>query len=110
MGAWTLAKRKAFITWSEVFHLELETFLDTNKALQVNKGLGKGRKRVRRRRRRNRGGKMCGHCLMVVDRCVHAHTCTAQVTHGEDGCSDSEIRTEELLLTQVQYLLRHMSL
>lgn len=53
---------------------------------------------------------MCGHCLMVVDRCAHAHTCTAQVTHGEDGCSDSEIRTEKLLLTQVQYLLRHMSL
>lgn len=51
---------------------------------------------------------MCGHFLMVVDRCVDTHTCTVQVTHGQI-VADSEIRTEEWLLTQVQYLLRHMS-
>lgn len=41
MGAWTRAKRQAFITWSEVLRLKQKPVLDTNTPPQVNNGPGK---------------------------------------------------------------------
>lgn len=86
------AKRQAFITWSEVFRLKQKPGLDTNTPPQVNKDPVEGG-----------GGEGVEERRCVVDTHTKKRTWT-------DSCSHSELRTEEWLLTQVQYLFRHMSL
>lgn len=80
-GAWTHAKRQAFITWSEVFHLKQNLSLDADTPPQVNKDLGKERRGdvwggEALEERRHVVTLTHVHCSVHSQKCAHGPTIT----------------------------------